>query len=225
MALTLIIGNKNYSSWSLRPWLALTAAGVPFEERLLPIGGADFAPALATLGVPARVPVLLDGGLAVWDSLAIIEYAAERHPDAEIWPRDVAARALARCAAAEMHSGFHRLRRHLPMNLWRPPAPFPLAAGVAEEVARASTLWRTLRARFGAGGDFLFSRFSAADAMFAPLATRLRTYQVPLHDDAARYVEAIHAHPAFLAWRGAALDEPWVIAEDEVDWPEVKRGR
>lgn len=221
--LTLFIGNKNYSSWSLRAWLALKAADVPFEERLLPFGSPDFSAAFEGLSAPQRVPLLLHDGLPVWDSLAIIEHVAERYPDKSLWPGDRAARAMARSVSAEMHSGFHHLRRHMPMNLWRPVEPRAYGAEVAADIARILHIWRTARAQFGAHGPYLFGRFCAADAMFAPVATRLRTYDVPLDPESAAYVEAIHAEPNFVAWKAEGVKETWVEAHDEVDWPVVKR--
>lgn len=223
MALRLILGNRNYSSWSLRPWLALKAAGVDFEEQVVPLGTDAFKTALAGLGTAERVPVLLDGAVVVWDSLAILEYVAERYTDRHIWPTDPAARAMARSISAEMHSGFSGLRRHLPMNLWRPVEVRPLDEAAARGVARVTAIWRAARERFGGSGDFLFGRFCAADAMYAPVASRLHTYGVELDAVSAAYVAAIHAQPDFCAWRAAALTESWEIPEDEVDWPTVKR--
>lgn len=223
MTLTLIIANKNYSSWSMRPWLALMAADVDFEEKLVPLGSDLFRETLAGLGTAGRVPVLLDDGAAIWESLAIIEHLAERYPDRPFWPTDRAARAMARAVAAEMHAGFTHLRGHLPMNLWRPPEPRALNEGVEKDLARITAIWTTARARFGQDGPFLFGRFSAADAMYAPLATRLRTYDVPVVPEVADYVAAIHAYPHFVAWRDAALAETWSVPADEVDWPLVKR--
>lgn len=221
--LKLLIANKNYSSWSLRAWLALKGAGVEFTEQLLPFNSPEFAAALDGLPAPKRVPLLLDGDYAVWDSLAIIEHVAERYPDRPIWPTDRGARAMARSICAEMHSGFHRLRRHMPMNLWRPPEPIAHDDAVAADITRITDIWRTARQLHGADGPFLFGRFSAADAYYAPVATRLRTYAVPLDAESAAYVAAIHAQPDFVAWRTEALKEPWVDARDEVDWPVVKR--
>lgn len=223
MALTLIIGNKNYSSWSLRSWLALKAAGIGFEERLLPIASAEFYAALAALNLPPRVPVLLDDGEPVWDSLAIVAHVAELFPHAGLWPEDRIARGHARAICAEMHAGFSALRRQLPMNLWRPPAPCPLDARGEADVTRIAAIWRCARGRFGSGGAFLFGAFSAADAYFAPVASRFATYAVPLDAVSAAYVRSVLAHPEFRAWRAAALTEPWVLAADEVDWPQVKR--
>lgn len=223
MGLKLFIGNKNYSSWSLRPWLALKAAGIAFQEEVLPLHTDAFHAALDAIGVPHKVPVLLDDGAPVWESLAIIEHAAECCPAARLWPADAAARRHARSVSCEMHSGFMNVRRQLPMNLWRPPEPRAVDAGAEADIARISHIWREARRRFGAGGDFLYGTFSAADAMFAPVATRFGTYEVPLDPVCAAYVAAIHAHPAFVEWRAAALREDWLLAEDEVDWPQVKR--
>ncbi|MEW6258241.1 MAG: glutathione S-transferase family protein [Pseudomonadota bacterium] len=221
--LTLLIGNKNYSSWSLRAWLALKGADIAFEERLIPFGSPAFTTALEGLGSPMRVPLLLDGGVPVWDSLAIIEHVAERYPDKPIWPGGREARALARAISAEMHSGFPRLRAHFPMNLWRPAESRAYGPEVGAEIDRVCAIWEQARTRFGADGPYLFGRFSAADAMYAPVATRLRTYGVPLAPQAHAYVEAIHADPHFAAWKAEALKEPWVEPHDEPDWPEVKR--
>lgn len=221
--LKLLIANKNYSSWSLRAWLALRGAGIEFEERLLPFLSPEFEAAFEGLSAPRRVPLLLDGTDAVWDSLAIIEHVAERYPDRPVWPTDRAARMMARSICAEMHAGFQSLRGHMPMNLWRPPEPRAYEEAVAADIARVTDIWREARSRFGGEGPFLFGRFSAADAYYAPVATRLRTYQVPLDDVSAAYVAAIHAQPDFVAWRTEALKEPWVDARDEVDWPVVKR--
>ncbi|HQS08512.1 MAG: glutathione S-transferase [Rhizobiales bacterium 24-66-13] len=223
MPLKLIIGNKNYSSWSMRPWLALRAAGIAFEEQRIAIGTDAFKAALAPLGTAGRVPVLVDGEIPVWDSLAIIEHVAETHPSRPLWPARPAARAFARSVSAEMHASFHHLRRHLPMNLWRPVELRDLPEGVARDVARVTAIFREARQRFGGGGDFLFGAFCAADAMFAPVATRLRTYAVPLDEVSAAYVAAVHAQPDFVAWKAEALRESEVLAEDEVDWPQVKR--
>ncbi|GGF55590.1 glutathione S-transferase [Azorhizobium oxalatiphilum] len=223
MSFTLIIGNKTYSSWSLRPWLALSAAGVPFQEKLLPLGSDMFRETLAEFGTSGRVPLLLDGEVKVWESLAIIDHVAERHPDRPIWPQDPAARGMARSIAAEMHAGFQALRNELPMNLARPPETRAITSKAAADVSRILSIFVEARRRFGADGPFLFGRFCAADAMFAPVATRLATYMVPLDPISESYVQAILAQPDFVRWREAALKEEWVVAEDEVDWPEVKR--
>ncbi|MCK0210010.1 glutathione S-transferase family protein [Starkeya koreensis] len=223
MALRLIIGNKNYSSWSLRPWLALTGLGIPFEEILVPLDAPDFKQRVRAHSPAGKVPVLIDGEAVVWESIAILEHLAERFPDKGVWPTDPAARAHARSVATEMHGGFGALRGAAPMNLWRPIEPLALSEPAAKDVRNIARRWGEARERFGAGGDFLYGAFSGADAMYAPVATRLRTYGVELDPVSAAYVEAIHAHPAFVAWKEAALKETGVLPEDEVDWPTVKR--
>ena len=223
MALKLFIGNKNYSSWSLRPWLLLRAFDIAFEEEMVPLGATDFKARIGAHSPAGRVPLLLDGPAVVWESLAIIEHIAERFPEKPIWPVEAEARAHARSIATEMHGGFSALRSAVPMNLWRPIETRQLPEKAAADLAAIAGRWRTARARFGAGGDFLFGAFSAADAMYAPVATRLRTYGLPMDEVTSAYVEAIHAHPAFLAWKQAALAEGQVLPEDEVDWPVVKR--
>jgi glutathione S-transferase len=219
----LIIANKAHSSWSLRPWLVLKQFSIPFEEVLIPFGPTmddpDWKRAVADYTPARKVPSLVDGAIAVWDSIAIIEYLAETHPELPIWPRDKAARALARSICAEMHSSFGALRGACPMNLaWVHPAR-DRGAAVAADVARITEIWRDARQRFGASGDFLFGEFSAADAMFAPVTTRFTTYSIALDPVSAAYVEAVQGIAGFRAWRDAALAEPWIVSEDEVDEP------
>ncbi|GAB4069915.1 glutathione S-transferase family protein [Ancylobacter sonchi] len=223
MALKLLIGNKNYSSWSLRPWLLLKAFGIPFAEEVVLLGDPDFKARIGVHSPAKRVPLLLDGEAAVWESLAIIEHVAERFPDKAIWPAEPVARAHARSIATEMHGGFGALRSAVPMNLWRPVESLALSDKAAADLAGIASRWRTARERFGAGGDFLFGAFSGADAMYAPVATRIRTYDLPVDAVVGAYVEAIHAHPAFVEWKAAALKEEQLLPEDEVDWPVVKR--
>jgi glutathione S-transferase len=227
MGLRLIIGNKNYSSWSLRPWLALKVAGIAFEETLISLDAPDFrAKVAAVAGDRAgigKVPVLIDGDIRVWETLAILEFLAEKFPAAGLWPAEQAARAHARAAAAEMHSGFLPLRRHLPMNVRRPVKVRALDQGAAADVARIDALWSECRSRFGAAGPFLFGRFGAADAMYAPVVWRLHTYAVDVSPGARDYMAAVLALPASIEWREAARHEPWVLPHDEVDWPDVPR--
>lgn len=223
MTLKLIIGNKNYSSWSLRPWLAMTAAGIAFEEILVPLDAPDFKARVGAHSLAGKVPVLIDGEAAVWESIAIIEHLAERFPDAGIWPREPVARAFARSLATQMHGGFAALRGALPMNLWRPVEARDIPEAATRDVAAITSAWRQAREAHGAGGDFLFGAFGGVDAMYAPVATRIRTYAVPVDPISAAYVEAVHAHPSFVAWKEAALQETGVLAEDEIDWPVVKR--
>ena len=223
MALRLIIGNKNYSSWSLRPWLAMKVAGIAFGETLLPLDAADFKAKLATLGGAGKVPLLIDGEIRVWESLAILEYLADKFPAAGLWPREAAARAHARAVACEMHSGFSSLRNLLPMNIRRPVIPRPLDAGAAADVARIQSIWTESRDRFGASGPFLYGAFGAADAMYAPVVSRLHTYAVEVGTVARTYMAAMMGLPAWAEWRDAARRETSVLQHDEVDWPEVKR--
>jgi len=223
MPLTLVIGNKNYSSWSLRAWIAMTAAGIPFEEISIPLDRPDTQEQIRRHSPAGKVPVLIDGEATVWESIAIMEHLAERFPQAGLWPADPAARAHARSIAAEMHASFAALRSHCPMNLWRPVARRDLSLQVERDVERITRIWREARGKYGQGGRYLFGPFTAADAMFAPVATRLRTYGIACDEASRAYVEAIHDHPAFKAWRAAALEESQVIAADEVDWPRVKK--
>jgi len=213
--LKLVIANKNYSSWSLRPWLVLTHFGIPFEEQQVLLSGEGWQEKFRAVSPTAKVPLLVDGDLVIPDSLAIIEYVAELNPDQPVWPADRADRALARAAAAEMHAGFTALRSRAPMNL-RKSLPDRVAIdAVADDLARVESLWGGLLLR--SGGPYLFGSFSAADAMFAPLATRLRTYALPISDTARGYVDAIYALPAFQTWLSAAVAEPWIVEDDEID--------
>jgi len=226
MPLRLLIGNKNYSSWSLRPWLAMKAAGIAFEETLVSLDTPDFRAKVSALsGGEGRgsVPVLIDGEVRVWESLAILEYLAEKFPKAALWPAAPAARAHARAISSEMHAGFQPLRRHLPMNIRRPVKQRPLDDAVKADVARIDAIWRECRARFGAGGAFLFGGFSGADAMYAPVVWRFHTYVVAVSAVARDYMRAVIALPASAEWREAARREPWVLEHDEVDWPDAPR--
>jgi glutathione S-transferase len=208
---TLVVGNKNYSSWSLRPWLAMRQAGIAFEEIVIPLYQAESKAALLAHSPAGKVPVLKHGDRTVWDTLAIMEYLAETFPAAGLWPQDAAARALARSISAEMHAGFAALRRGMPMNLRdQPPRPQGSDA-VAADIERITAIWRDCRTRFGAGASFLFGAFSAADAMYAPVATRFRTYGVALDPVCQAYADALLDLPAFLEWQRAARQEPWVI--------------
>jgi glutathione S-transferase len=223
VALRLIIGNKNYSSWSFRPWIAMKVAGIPFDEVVISLDAADFKARLAPHSGTGKVPVLVDATVNVWESLAILEYLAEKFPAAKLWPDDATARAHARAIAAEMHAGFAPLRRHCPMNMWRPVKKRELPDDVVANVSRIDGLWTDCRARFGAGGPFLFGRFGTADAMYAPVVARFHTYGVEVGEAARAYMAAVMALPAWAEWRAAALKEPWVLPADEPDWPTVLR--
>jgi len=210
-ALTLVIGNKNYSSWSLRPWLAMKHVGIPFTEIRLPLYQADSKRRILEHSPAGKVPVLKDGAVTVWDSLAILEYLAERFPDRKLWPRDPAARAGARSVSAEMHSGFAALRAHMPMNLRNSYPGRGRTPEVEEDIARVTALWSERLAP--AAGPFLFGAFSNADAMFAPVATRFITYSVILPAVCRRYVDTLMALPAMQAWYADARAEPEAIAD------------
>jgi glutathione S-transferase len=205
----LVIGNKRYSSWSMRPWLVLAAFDIPFTETVIPLDQADTRARILEHSPSGRVPCLIDGEVRVWDSLAIVEYLAERFPDRAVWPRGVAARAHARSVAAEMHSGFAALRKDCPMHLGRARGPRGVSDDAKADVARIVDLWRDCRARFGAGGPFLFGGFSAADAVYAPVVTRLDTYDWPVEADVQAYMEAVFALPVMMRWREEAAAEPW----------------
>ena len=204
----LVIGNKNYSSWSLRPWLLLRQFGVPFEETRLPLDTPEFHQRIGHYSPTGRVPVLHLGDEVIWDSLAICEVVNERHLAGRGWPDAPAARAATRCAAAEMHSGFSALRTQLPMNCRRRPAIPHWDAAATADIDRIQQLWRSLREQHGAGGDFLAGDFGIVDAMFAPVCVRFRAYGVPLGQPAMDYVESIYALPAMREWIAAALAEP-----------------
>jgi glutathione S-transferase len=219
MTLKLIVGNKKYSSWSFRPWIALSVAGIPFEERVIPFETEEFTREVGGLSGTGKVPVLIDGDIRIWESLAILEYVAEKFPDAGLWPKDVAARAHARVVANEMHAGFQALRNHLPCNFARRVIKRDVPPPVAANVRRIETLWADCRARFGAGGPFLFGAFSNADAMYAPVVGRFHTYDVDVSEGTRAYMKAVMALPAWQQWVAAGIKEPWLFAEDEVDWP------
>jgi glutathione S-transferase len=221
MTLKLIIGNKNYSSWSFRPWIAMKVAGIAFEETVISLDAGDFKAVVGPVSGTGKVPVLIDGDVRVWESLAILEYLAEKFPAAGLWPADSAARAYARVIANEMHAGFLPLRKLLPMNMWRPVLKRELTPEAAANVARIEAIWNDCRARFAKGGPFLFGRFGAADAMYAPVVARLHTYAVAVGAGTRAYMDAVMALPAWREWHTAAVKEPWVLAEDEVDWPTV----
>ena len=223
MPLRLIIGNKNYSSWSLRPWFAMTVTGIPFEEEVVPMDTPEFRTRVHGVSPTGRVPVLIDGDVVVWESLAILEYLNDTFPQANLWPQNATARAHARAMANEMHAGFAPLRRACPMNLWRPVTTPALTPEVRANVARIDAMWSDCRARFGTGGPFLFGAFSAADAMYAPVAARFRTYGIEVGPAARRYMDAIFDLPAWRTWHEAAVKEPWVLPHDEPDWPTVLR--
>jgi len=216
--LKIIIGNRAYSSWSMRGWLAVRQSGEQFEEFVVPLfddawekrrEGDEFAPSLG------KVPILWDGDCVVWDSLAIIDFLADRHSRELFWPEDESARGMARSMAAEMHSGFANLRRDLPMNVRKSYPPRDLSEDVTVEIDRILQLWAQARARFGGTGDFLFGKYCAVDIMYAPVVTRFITYGVPVPPFAALYMKAVLSHPDVNDWIDKAQDEPWVIEQYE----------
>ena len=211
--LTLYIGNKNYSSWSFRPWIALEGCGIAFEEVLIPFDFPAGNPNIREVSPTGKVPMLVHDGFKVWESLAIIEYVAELFPDAGLLPKDRQARALARSYSMEMLSGFGALRNACPMDMRRPVSRLDLPEGVTEDVARIETIWREARSR--SGGPFLFGTFSGADAMFAPVVSRLERYDIAVSADTRDYMAVMKALPAWKKWEEAALKETWIVPEDE----------
>jgi glutathione S-transferase len=216
--LKLIIGNKAYSSWSLRGWLAVRQSGLPFEEITVPMfdedwdkrsEGDEFAPS------GGKVPILWDDTAVIWDSLAIVEWLADKTDRLRYWPADEVARGMARSMAAEMHSSYANLRRECPMNLRKQFPPRELSESVTAELTRILELWAQARARHGGGGPYLFGTFGAVDIMFAPVVTRFVTHSIPMPRFAAAYVEAMLGHPWLREWIDAAQEEPWVIEQYE----------
>ena len=217
---TVVIGNKKYSSWSMRGWLMARIAGIEFEEVVIPLDLPETQPAIRKHSPSGRVPVLLHRGLAIWESLAIAEYLNDLKPEAGLWPSSAAARAHARAISAEMHAGFAELRNNMPMNI---RASYPgkgMTPGVRADIERISGLWRDCRKRFAGAfqkdDGFLFGTFGAADAMYAPVVTRLRTYGVKVDSDGDAYCNAVLAHPAVKDWIDAAKHEPWLISAYEL---------
>lgn len=210
-SLTLVIGNKRYSSWSLRPWLALRHTGLPFDEILVPLRQPDSKATLLRYSPGGQVPALIHGDLTIWESLAICEYLADLCPEARLWPEDRTARAVARAVACEMHAGYVDLRRTLSMDVKERHPDTPHTPECEANIARILALWQDCRQRFGQGGPFLFGAFSNADAMFAPVCTRFVTYDVPLPVDAQAYVNAMYALPALQDWIAAAGKEEYVF--------------
>lgn len=213
--MTIYLGNKNYSSWSLRPWLALKRTGAAFDEVVIPLDEPATRANILRHSPTGKVPALKHGDVTIWDSLAICEYLAETFPAAQLWPADKTARAVARAASAEMHSGFAALRSHLPMNV---RSSFPnrgITPEVQADTNRITALWRECRKRFGGGGEFLFGAFTIADAMFAPVVSRFRTYRVEVDEATQAYLDAVWGLPAFQEWATAARNEPMIIESAE----------
>jgi glutathione S-transferase len=200
----------------------MKAAGIAFEEKVIPLYVPGSREEILRFSPAGKVPVLIDGDIAVWESLSILEYLAEKFPKAGLWPADSAARSHARVVSAEMHAGFIALRNACTMNFWLPPRPRPQSEEVMTNVARIEAIWRDCRARFGSGGPFLFGSFSAADAMYAPVVARFYNYGLPVGRETHAYMDAVMALPAWIEWREAAFKEPWVMQHNEPDWPLVR---
>ncbi len=213
----LVIGNRSYSSWSLRGWLTARQSGLAFETQVIPLYAGNWDETKGAIPELApsvgKVPVLWDGDGVVWDSLAILEYLADKVGRDRYWPKADAARGMARALVAEMHSSFGAMRGELPFNLRMTPIAKPLSAAVRADVERILTLWAQARARYGQGGPFLFGTFGAADIFYAPVVVRLRQYGVPVPGFAAAYMDAVWEHEWLEAWRTAAAEEPWTIPQ------------
>ncbi len=236
----LYIANKLHSSWSLRPWLLMTALDIPFHETVIPMYLPDSKARMLDVSPAGKMPALVvapselssagqaiqpscsASHLVIWESLAIMEFLHEQFPDKGVWPRAAAARAHARVIASEMHAGFQALRQMCPMNLGKRFAPRDLTSDVADNVRRIEGMWSDCRRRFASSGDFLYGAFSAADAMYAPVVTRLDTYQIPVATETRQYMNRVLAHPAFVKWRDAALVEPWVVPHYDEGWTAVE---
>jgi glutathione S-transferase len=214
--MTLVIGNRNYSSWSLRAWLVMRMAGLTFDEIVIPLDQRDSKGLILEHSPAGRVPVLHHGDVTVWESLAICEYVAEMVPGARLWPETVQARAAARAISAEMHAGFAALRKALPMNVRADRPGLKIKPAARRDIGRILGIWRNCRRRYGTVGPYLFGRFSIADAMFAPVVSRFATYRVEMDTIEREYANTVIGLPAMREWAAAAVAEQWVIAADEV---------
>jgi glutathione S-transferase len=215
MPLKLVIANKAYSSWSLRPWILLAHFKIPFVEIVIPMDQPDTRARMLKYAPTGKCPSLHDGAISVWESLAIVEYIAEKYPDKPIWPKAKAARAHARTLSSEMHAGFQALRQHCPTNFRRPVKKLALTPEVEADVARIEAAWAKARKTYGGAGPFLFGRFSGADAMFAPVVNRLHVYDVKVKKTSRDYMDAVMALPAWKAWIADAEAETWRMEKYE----------
>jgi glutathione S-transferase len=213
----LVIGNKMTSSWSLRPWLLLKAFGIPFEELAVPLRQPNTRDLILPHSPSGKVPALIDGDVTAWESLAIMEYLADKHLDHPIWPRDLKARAHARCISSEMHAGFVPLRSACPMDVTKTFAPRARSADVMANVNRIEAIFAEAKAKFGGNQPFLYGGFSAADAMYAPVLTRLRTYAIPVTATTRAYMDAVLGHPAYQEWVAGAVADSWRIDNDDAE--------
>jgi glutathione S-transferase len=217
MAMKLIVGNKNYSSWSMRPWIAMRVFGIGFTDEVIPLYMPGSREKILAYSPSGKVPCLIDGDIVVWETLAILDYLADKFPDLAMWPRDLKARAMARAISSEMHAGFGPLRNHLPMNMHRDPKkPRDLTPEVLNNVARIDAIWSEARAQFRKEGPFLFGAFSNADAMYAPVVSRFASYSIKVSEPSRRYMDAVMALPAWKEWETAGLAEPWIMPDNEV---------
>jgi glutathione S-transferase len=212
----LVIGNRRYSSWSLRPWIAMKQTGIPFEDRVILMAKDNSKAEMLKVSPGGQVPVLIDGKVVVHETIAILEYLNDRFPDARLWPADLAARAHARSVSAEMHAGYGALRRDCPMNICRPVRKHLPSPEALKHVERIDALWQDCRARYGQSGPFLFGSFTAADAMFAPIVNRLYVYDLPRSAVSEAYMQAMMALPAWKEWERLAQAETEIIASSEV---------
>jgi glutathione S-transferase len=209
----LYIGNKNYSSWSFRPWIGMRATGIAFEEKLVPFDMENGNPDFQTFSPTGKVPVLVDGDLTIWESLAILDHAARKHPQSGLWPESTAFRSQAMAMSSEMVSSFMALRSACPMNMRRERKPIEVTPAIAKDVNRIQSLWSSSLEK--SGGPFLFGPFSIADAMFAPVVNRLDVYAFETMPEVRAYMDTMKALPAWQEWETAGRAEPWVVAEDE----------
>lgn len=209
----LYIGNKKYSSWSFRPWIAMRAKQIEFEDEVVPFNEDAVNPDYVKFSPTSKVPVLIDGELAIWESLAILEYLADRFPDKDFWPTDIAAKAHARSISNEMHGGFFGIRGRCPMNMARPIKAIEEDAAVRKDVTRIEQIWQECLDKYG--GPFLFGEFCNADAMFAPVVNRIEKYVLSDHQAVKSYSEAMLNHPAYKEWEVAGIAEEWIVPADE----------
>jgi len=213
---SLVLGNKNYSSWSLRPWLVMRHLDLEFEETIVPLLVDGFKEELLKHSASGKVPVLKVEGNEIWDSLAICEYLNDRYPAGQLWPMDEYAKAIARSVSYEMHSGFFNIRNDMPMNMRRIVDGFEPSSLCQQDIERVLEIWESCRERFGQNGPFLFGEFSIADAMFAPVVSRFNTYKIPMSGNVAAYVQTVQDMPLMLEWKKTAIGEAWVIDQVEL---------
>ncbi|MGL4636285.1 MAG: glutathione S-transferase family protein [Beijerinckiaceae bacterium] len=216
MSMKLVIGNKNYSSWSLRPWIAMKQIGLSFEEVVIPMNMPSTRADMLAHSPTGLVPTLIDGDVTIFETIAILEYLNDKFPNAGLWPKDMAARAHARAISAEMHAGFAALRRDCPMNMRRQVKKHIVSPEAQKHVERIDAIWSDARQRFGAGGAFLFGSFTNADAMFAPVINRFHVYDLPRSKTAQEYMDTMMALPSWKDWESASRAESWVIEKSEV---------